>query len=282
MSRGFLTFAHNPDLDSYSIDYGLMAVWQARRIKRYLGLGTTLVTDRKTILDIKTHGISPLGEFEKVILSTEESWNDQYRPLAGNWIPFKNLDRVTAYELTPYDQTMVIDTDILICSTRLNRVWDLDEPLLISRQARDCIGRPFPDFDHLKDHGIEFIWATEFYFTKCAEAEQFFAWAKECKRQYEWKSRIYGVGASPLRNDHVWSMAAHELGGCYSNHWIESVPGSLIYCIDKDKILDMREQGVSILAQDGDTHRMVKITDKDVHLMNKTDLIMYIKRELGV
>jgi hypothetical protein len=271
MTQGILLFAHN----SEEVNYGVMAVWMSERIATHLGKPVSLVTDQYTIDSLKSMSVDVTKHFDQVI--TKEYDVNQRRRLGDEYVPFKNLDRVDAYELTPYDETLVLDIDISIMSDRLNLVWDNTEDMLISDYSQDIFNRQHDEFEYLKDHGIKFQWATEFYFKKSELAETFFNKCKFIKENYEWYSIIYGVPNYPLRNDYVWSIAVHELGYPFL-----TIPRKLRYSIDKDNIVQLDEDQLIISGMVDKKNRVTRITNQDVHILNKFELIVLSAIEVGV
>lgn len=271
MTQGVLLFAHNTE----EVNYGVMAVWIAERIVRHLGKPVSLVTDDLTIKALKSISVDPKMYFDNIIIKEFET--DQKRRLSGETVIFKNLDRCDAYDLTPYDETLVLDTDIAIMSNRLNAVWGHADDILISNKSLDILDRDHPEFKFLKDHGIEFQWATEFYFRKSPIAEAFFNKCKLIKENYNWYSMLYGMGNDPIRNDHIWSIAVHELGVEFNK-----IPRVLRYSTDRDDIVEFDSKRVLLAAKINDKIRLANIKDQDVHLMNKFELIVLASIELGV
>ena len=276
MSRGILLFAHNTP----NTNYALMAAWTALRVEKYLGVPVALVTDQESVTSLKQLGLGPYTIFDHIIYSVEVS--DQKRPLGDQWVPFRNTDRVNAYDLTPFDETLVIDTDIAIASDRLNKVWGSERELLVSLNAQDVLGRVHKGFDYLKDHGVPFYWATECYFRKGHESQAFFNHCRRVKENYAWASIVYGVPNSPLRNDHVWSIALNELGGRVGSSWANVIPGTLTYSMDRDRVIDLGPDSATILGQDKNKHRLARVVKQDLHIINKFDLMPLIMKELGV
>jgi hypothetical protein len=276
MTQGILLFAHNND----HVNYGLLAVWQARRIQQWLDKPVTLVTDAETIVSLKQLGINVRDVFDNCILS--ETDTTQKRRLGSEFLVFKNTDRSNAYDLTPYDETLIIDTDIAIMSNSLNQVWDAGEDLLVSKYTQDAFGRIWPEFQYLKDHGIEFYWATECYFKKSPTAELFFNTCKKVRNNYTWYSIVYGIPSSPIRNDHVWSIALHELGGSAGAAWCPTIPSTLIYSIDRDSLLKLTDTSAVIGATVGQQPRVIKVENQDLHIINKYDLVAAVKAEMGI
>jgi hypothetical protein len=271
MTQGVLLFAHNTE----EVNYGVMAVWAAERINQYLGKPVSLVTDEYTIHSLRGISIDPKKHFDHVII--KECNTFQTRQLSGENIIFKNLDRSDAYDLTPYDETLLLDTDIAIMSDRLNTVWNNADDILISNKSADILDRPRDEFDFLKEHGIEFQWATEFYFRKSEISEEFFKRCKFIKENYKWYSILYGMGNDPIRNDHIWSIVIHEMGIDFNK-----IPRVLRYATDKDEIVELGTDRVLFAVKVNDKIRLTNIKDQDIHIMNKFELFVLAAIELGV
>ena len=271
MTQGILLFAHNTE----EVNYGVMAVWVAERVIQYLGKPVSLVTDEYTIQSLRGISIDPKKHFDNIII--KECNTTQTRRLSGESVIFKNLDRCDAYDLTPYDETLILDIDIAIMSDRLNTVWDNADDILISNKSVDILDRHSDEFSFLKDHGIEFQWATEFYFRKSVVAEEFFKKCKFIKEHYDWYSMLYGMGKDPIRNDHIWSIAVHELDIDFNR-----IPRVLRYATDKDEIVELGTDRVLLAAKVNDKTRLANIKDQDVHIMNKFELSVLSAIELGV
>jgi hypothetical protein len=276
MTQGILLFAHNND----QVNYGLLAVWQAKRIQQWLSKPVTLVTDAETIVSLKHLGINVREVFDSFIIS--ETDTTQKRRLGSEFLIFRNVDRSNAYDLSPYDETLIMDTDIAIMSDNLNIVWNSDEDLMVSKHTRDAFDRTWPEFQYLKDHGIEFYWATECYFKKSPTSELFFNTCKKIRNNYTWYSIVYGMPSSPIRNDHVWSIALHELGGEAGANWCPTIPNTLVYSIDRDNLLKLTDISAVVGGIVNQYPRVIKVEKQDLHIINKYDLIAAVKEEMGI
>lgn len=263
MTKGILLFAH----DNEQIHYSLLAVWQARRIYRWLNVPVSIVTDQQSVDNLKSYNINPDSEFDHIILSDIKT--SQKKDYSGTSLTFKNVDRTDAFDLTPYDETIIIDTDIAIQSDRLNILWNNTEDYLVCEHCKDALGREWPGLKYINPpFGIKFYWATIFYFKKTDHTKEFFNLCKHIKENYNKYNVEYKVGDKYLRNDHVWSIAVHTLGA-------QSIPTNLWYSTDADTITNMNSDSVVIENQ-------IKIERQDVHLMNKFNLFKYVKKELGL
>lgn len=258
MTKGILLFAH----DNEQIHYSLLAVWQARRIQLWLNVPVAVVTDQQSLDNLKTYNINPDDEFDKIILSNINTTQQKDN------LTFKNVDRTDAYELTPYDETLVIDTDIAIQSNRLNVVWNNSEDYLVCEYCTDTLGRDWPGLRYVNPpYGIKFYWATLFYFKKNNRSKEFFNLCKNIKENYTIYNLEYKIGDTYLRNDHVWSIAVHKLGAT-------SIPINLWYSTNKDTV---KMSNRAVVVED-----TIKIAEQDVHVMNKHSLMEYVKKELEV
>jgi hypothetical protein len=268
MTQGYLLFAHNNE----QIPYGLFAVWQAKRIIKWLNKPVSLVTDQQTLDSL--NGFESI--FDRIIISNNLA--KQTKSYNGQSLTFNNIDRCMAFDLTPYDETMVIDTDIVIQSDRMNLVWNNENDLLVCRNSNHVFDKKFVGFDWLSNYGIKFFWATEFYFKKTAVSRLFFDQCLEIKEKYNWYAFAFDLTASYIRNDHIWSIALHQLGGKSNSSWATELPYNLFYSLDTDNIISMDQDSVTLFCE----NKLSKVKGTDVHLMNKFDLLAHVQEELGL
>jgi hypothetical protein len=264
MTQGFLLFAH----DNEEIDYGVMALWTARRISKWLDKPTSLVTDSNTISKLDATAPQWRNSFDKII--EQSSVATQTKRYVDRQLTFHNLDRIGAYDLTPYDETIVIDTDVLIQSNQLNKLWNSNEDLLLCDNSKDIYRRRDPEFEYLHETSIKFYWATTFYFKKTAYSKMFFDYCKNVKENYVWNKQIYSLMSGPVRNDFVWSIAAHNISHT------DTIPWNIPYSPSSDKIIKLDDNSITLLTTDG----LCKLKNYDLHIMNKFDLMEQIKKEL--
>ena len=106
MTVGALIFATNND----QIDYVSMANWSARNIERHLGIPTTIISGDAT------------------------SNNRRHFTDVGS-VVWHNLNRMDAYALSPYDQTLVLDADYVVASNQLKYLLSCTQDFLCQRRA---------------------------------------------------------------------------------------------------------------------------------------------------
>ena len=258
MTQGILLFAH----DNEQIQYSLLAAWQARRIHKWLDKPVSIVTDLASVETLKRHNLD--GIFDHVILSDAET--TQQKIYTDKSLTFKNVNRTHAYDLTPYDETLVIDTDIAIQSDRLNLVWNNVEDYLVCKNCSDVFDRNWTLLEYVHRTGIKFYWATLFYFKKTPQTRQFIERCQHVQENYQEYIARHGIRDVYLRNDHVWSIAVNQLGGV-------EIPTTLWFSTGDDPIVQMTDDTV-IFEQ-------AKIQGQDVHIMHKFSLMEHVKREMG-
>lgn len=257
MTQGILLFAH----DNEQIQYSLLAAWQARRIHTWLDKPVSIVTDLNSVKTLKQYGFEEL--FDHIILSDAET--TQQKIYTDQLLTFKNVNRTHAYALTPYEETLVIDTDIAIQSDRLNLVWNSVEDYLVCKNCSDVFDRNWTALKHVHLTGIDFYWATLFYFKKTARSKQFVDLCQHIQVNYQDYIKEYGIADQYLRNDHVWSIAVNQLGGA-------TIPATLWFGTGDDPVVAMSDDTV--------VFEQAKVQGQDVHVMHKFSLMEQVKQEL--
>lgn len=276
MTRGGLIFAHN----SRDVDYALLAVISGGLAKKHLGIPLTLITDMSTVAWMKESQIWDQANsvFER-ITTVERPITDNTRRLSdgkeSKTVPFINADRATAWDLTPYDRTLLLDCDYLIFSNQLNNYWDIDESLLISKSMNDIRGDRASFLDkNVSETGVHLFWATNVMFTKNQESKNFFDFVKYIRDNYNQYADIYRFDPRQFRNDIAFSVAKHFLDGFETN--LQNTLPSILTVIDKDMLYDVKGEKLLFLIADNlneDKFNACSIKGQDVHVMNKQSIV---------
>jgi hypothetical protein len=168
MTKGVLIFAHNGP----EVDYGIMGIISGGLAKKHLGLPVSLITDKWTIAWLKESGMYVKAEsiFDKII-EIEKPRTKNTRKLHDGFysqiIPFVNSNRFSVWDLSPYDQTLLIDSDYLIFSNRLNEYWNTDSSVMLGHSMNDITGERSGILDQrVSETGVHMFWATTVMFTK--------------------------------------------------------------------------------------------------------------------
>lgn len=275
MNQGILIFAHN----SRVIDYARLAVIAGGLAKKHLNKPASLVTDKTTYQWIVDSELKV--DVEKVfenVLFVEKPGLDNQRTLHDGdrqeSIPFFNKSRSNAYELTPYDQTLLLDSDFLIFSDVLNNYWGNE--LAISTAVQDVYyTNRFGYHDrYISDTGIKMYWATTFMFSKTPLAKVFFELVTYIKQNYRYYADIFRFDSKQFRNDIAFSIAKHILDGYAENTSLQLPPVKT--AMDKDILHAVSDSGrldFLIASENFTNYSLSSFTDVDLHVMNKQSII---------
>lgn len=273
MSKGVLLFASNNNM----IDYVKQGYFLANRIRKYLDLPTTIITD----VDIKNKYPEYVTAFDKIILveSMQASYtNKRYYDgsLSKRILPFNNGNRAYAYDLTPYDETLVMDTDFIISNDILKNCFLQTKNFLIYKDAVHVgtLESPF-EFERISDTGVEFYWATVFFFRKTRINKTFFDLIKHIKENYYHYRSVYQFTTSVYRNDIAFSIAIHIMNGYQTGNFASVLPGKHYYSIDRDILDSVVDDEFTVLVEKPNRlgeYLPVKIKGTNLHVMNKFSL----------
>jgi hypothetical protein len=271
MTQGALLIARN----NSEIDYIKQAAFLSKRIKKYLNLPTSLITDSADYLD--KHKLT--NNFDKIIFANKNIpyTNKKYRDglMYQSSLEFKNIDRSSAYDLTPYDETLLFDTDLIISDDILKNCFDRTANLMMYSKAFELSGwRDTSEFDYITDAGPKFLWATAIFFRKTEENKIFFDLVKHIQENWPHYKKIYQIMSPVFRNDFAFSIAAHIMNGYTVNDFVKEMPGTLYYTADRDELVSINDDSFLFLIEkeNQSEHCLARIEGKTVHVMNKYSL----------
>ena len=217
MSKGIIIFATNNGL----IDYIKIACASAGFIRKNLSKfdEICLITDEKSIDDKETHKLVE-KYFDRIIFQDPGSKEENIRLFRDGstgesaYAPFVNKSRGGVYDISPYDENLVIDCDYFVMSNTLDQVWGSENDFMINCQYRDVAGRHGGNVSYIDDFSIPMYWATVFYFRKSEYTENLFSLIEHIKNNYKYYYFLYNCGGTLYRNDFAFSMAIHIINGC--------------------------------------------------------------------
>lgn len=273
MTKGVVLIARN----NTHVDYVKQAAYSAKRIKEYLNLPVTLITDAE---------VDNNSVFDQVIMledddvSTKRTYNNGL--FSKKTLDFKNTSRKLVYDLTPYNETLLLDTDFVVADTALLNCFDLPHNLMMYKDAFEISGwRDLSEFDFISDTGPKFYWATVVFFRKEPEVEAFFNLVKFLQENWNHYKLLFQLNTKIFRNDHIFSIAAHIMNGFTDQDFVKELPGTLFYTTDKDVLISLDKDEFKFLIEDksnGD-YFMSKVKGSSVHVMNKFSLNEIIDNE---
>lgn len=274
MSKGVVLFASN----NGAINYVKQARFLAKRIRKYMDLPTTLITTD----DVRKKWPYMESSFDKIIYlpNAMRSYDNQKRYYDGDLhhrnLLFKNRGRATAYELSPYHETLVMDTDFIICNDKLNQCFDNPHDFCIYDDATHIgIHNGTSEFKNISDTSVKFYWATVMFFRKTSTNEIFFNLVKHIEENYLHYRSLYNFKSATYRNDFAFSIGIHIMNGYKDGDFAAPLPGKKYYATDRDHCLSISETNIKMLTQKKDRlgeSTGVNLKDTNLHIMNKFSL----------
>ena len=165
-----------------------------------------------------------------------------------------------AYELSPYDTTLVMDIDYFCYTDNLLQFMDTGYDFLIPDQVHDLTQRN--TFHQRVWSMIPMVWATVFVFRKTAKSKRIFDMIKYVKQHYQYFNQLYRIFAQNLRNDYVFAIALQQLNGFVG---YDTFPFALSTLPPDCEIVKMTDDGIAWRYND----QINWIEQQDVHVLNK-------------
>lgn len=281
MKQGIVLFAFNNN----KIDYLKQAIYCAKRVKKYLKLSVQLITDNKDYLvenfpfykkyiDVVTYSPAPASSMKTF-----------YNGIYGNKgkLEWKNSARDSAFDLTVFEQTLVLDTDLLISNDKLLSCFSMSEDFMIAKNYQLVnTSKVYKNFDRISDSSVPMYWATILYFTKSDTSKTVFDLVKHIKENYNYYRLVYNITEKKFRNDFAFSIAVHMMRGFVEDsNWPLDIPTDMWVSTDKDLLVDVKNNSIQLLAHRDHNYLAVKLDDATTHVMNKFSLDKFIDKEFA-
>jgi hypothetical protein len=237
-SRGILAFAYNTPTTNYEeIAHQTLTV-----ASRRLDLPYTLITEATVPCAVD---------------------NTRYDIDLEQFVQWRNQGRYLAYELSPYNETIVIDVDYLILDQNLLEIFKQPWDYLLQRNSH-ALTQSWPTT--MGPNSLPYIWATVFAFRKTARAKQFFNLVERIQKNYGYYRLLFNMQERNYRNDYAFAVADTILNGYVIG--TNSIPGSML-AIDQsiDSIQIKNNQFVI-----KDSNRAYVVPRTNLHIMSKAYL----------
>jgi hypothetical protein len=257
MTTGALIFAYNNE----QIDYVAMAAWTAENIRRHLEIPVALVTDRPTDL-----------HFEQVIIADPGGTNGRWFGDYDTNVTWHNRSRVNAYELSPWQQTLVLDADYVVASDQLKTVLNSKEDFLAHRWAYDVTGlKDFEDLNYFGAHNMPMWWATVMMFRRSKQAQLIFETMNMIRDNWDHYRNIYSNRLHAYRNDHALTIALGVVNGHTLDH--NGIPWNLASLTPDHELTQLGpdEYRIDFLTPE-QKPKWIKLQGQDFHAMGKKTL----------
>ena len=203
MTTGALIFAFNNE----ATDYVRMAAWSAENIRRHLNIPVAVVTDADP-------ADSRLKGFDQVIHAKPDTGGTRWFEDYAATVSWHNAGRVNAYDLTPWDRTLVLDADYVVASSDLKLILEYNTDFVCHRSAVNFnTGHPLKGLNVFGRHDMPMWWATVMLFRKSNTARYIFDCMQMIRNNWEHYRALYGIDKKTYRNDFALSIALGIVSG---------------------------------------------------------------------
>jgi len=275
--NGIIIFSHN---NGY-IDYVKIACASAGYARRNLsGFDEIcLITDDESLSDNQELVDMYFDRVIKIPVPKDSTMR-MYHDTHSNKEPAKfiNTNRGNVYDLSPYDETLVIDCDYFVMSNVLDGVWGSKNDFMITKHYTDISNDAKNDITKISSTSIDMYWATILYFRKSKFSETLFKLVDIIKNNWQWYYIRYSCNTKLYRNDHTFSIALHIITNG-SNDTVPELPMyRLMNSFDTDKIfrIDGPANILMLTAMNKKSQNMVRLQQSDLHIMNKQSILNHI------
>jgi len=287
MSKGVLLFARN----NAQIDYCKQAYFLAKRIRKYLNLPTTIVTDSTAFLlseypdatDVFDNIVSIVWKEEDLKNNTTLSKTEKHGirtfndgTLIEKKLEFKNETRTLAYDISPYEETLILDTDVVICNDIFTKCFDQEHNFLIYKTSYDLAQQDRSNvFERISDTSVDFYWATCVFFRKTKENKIFFDLLQHIQENWTHYNNIFQINTPYYRNDYSFAIAIHIMNGYQKGDFAKPMPGTLYYTTDKSILWTLNDTSMLLLLEKQEhkgEYTPMRVKNANVHVMNKFSL----------
>jgi hypothetical protein len=249
-SKGVVLFAFNTD-----VDYVTIADRASRLIEHTLRLPVTLITDNDS---------APKFNYDRVIRITNDA--DNYRTnLDNQQTTWRNFGRYLAYELSPYDETVLIDTDYLVLDDNLLKLFATDFDYKLMHHNCTDSGT---SYEMMGETSLPFVWATVVLFRKTERARLFFNLVGRVQRNYNYYRALYNVRERNYRNDFAFAIANCIING-YNLNENQGIPWPMFTIEKKIEHIMLTNNFIQIYYKDTAT----VVPYQNIHVMDKAYLL---------
>ena len=187
-------------------------------------------------------------------------------------MPWRNRGRCAAYELSPYDTTLLLDVDYVVASSKLKDILELPYNFLCHKDAWDLgTGRKLAELNTFGRHKMPMWWATVMMFQRSTLAEYIFDSMTMVRHNWQHYRDLYGIDRSTYRNDFALSISL----GIVSGHTlqIEEIPWDLASARPEYQLEKLDTDFYQISYQTADKKIMKQgFVGQDFHAMGKQHL----------
>lgn len=252
-SKGVLLFAFN----NADTDYVKLTGNTVRLIKHNLGLPVTLVTGLTEVVDF---------EVDNLIRIESQGGNTRYSSDLHQRVQWRNFGRYMAYELSPYSETILMDTDYLVLDNSLLNYFNTSWDYLIPNRNINLGQDEFTDTMGM--YSLPFVWATVIMFRKTDKAKMLFDLVGRVQRNYNYYKMLYNIPATNYRNDYAFAIADYLING-YQTSKQTQLQQPLITATGS--LQSIKQVGQLVHVKDTDAGYVIPVSN--LHVLSKVYLL---------
>lgn len=246
-SRGVVVFAFN----TATVNYVGIADWTSQLTAHSLGLPITLVTD---------HMSDPQFNYDQVIRVDPQGETNRL-DLDFNPVTWRNFGRYLAYTLSPYNETVLLDTDYLVFDRSLLKLFETKFDYRLMHHNCTPAG---PGYEMMGETGLPFVWATVVLFRKTDLSQMFFNLVGRVQRNYQYYRALYNIRERNYRNDYAFAIANNVINGYNLNEHL-SIPWPMFTIEKKIERIALDKNLIRIYHNDS----AVVVPYNNIHVMDK-------------
>jgi hypothetical protein len=259
MSKGVLLFAFN----NGTVDYYKMAVATAKRVNKFLSLPVSVVTDNN--VEPENYNYT----FDHVFIETADTSNNKG---SNVWI---NKGRYKAFDITPYDETILLDTDYLVNSNKLLDIFNIYTDFMIPNHTRFLM-IPEAEQELISELSYPTLWATLIAFKKTNKVKQIFECLEMVQKNYQHYSNLHHIPSTMYRNDYAVSIA-HRIVHGQSENTTDYLPWPLTHVSKNIKVFRDTDTAYTLMREVNHKNKTkteyMKVKDIDFHMLDKNQFM---------
>ena len=229
-SRGVVLFAFNTD----TVDYELIAERASKLITHTLNLPVTVITE---------------------MTSTQTNTRLGYAH-GTQWF---NGDRYRAYELSPYDETLLLDSDYLVLDDALLKILDSTADYNIMTDNQNFVQIMTGNMGEIS---LNYVWATAIAFKKTPKSKMLFDLVGRIQNNYGYYCKLYNIRRGNFRNDYAFAIADNIINGYAPS---PGIPWTMLTVDKTVKTLEIRNNKI-VVREEEIAHVIPK---QNIHIMDK-------------
>ena len=239
LSQGVVIFAFNNE----ATDYIAMAAWSAKNIRRHLNLPVAVVTNNPDA--------AAKHKFEHIVVTDADTGGSRHFADYGTKVTWHNAGRINAYELSPFDQTLVLDADYVVASDSLLDVLKIPQQFAAFKDAFEPSS--MTNLETFGAYNMPMWWATVMMFRRGTVSQYIFDSMQMIRTNWQHYRDLYGIHQSNYRNDYALSIALGLVAGSEQS----------VHTIFRPMLNVMPDHGLTCVEQD---HYKIEYTNTEGRL----------------